>query len=164
MDLGTLAVRTFFSSTSRLSDTAESELKQIVDYRNEAAHGRVDQVVGPEILIEVSEFFQMLLMSISDFVQYDMIRRAKELGKAVVVGVISERFRSDIVVAKIANSSISLGDNMFVFGKGIVGEATIGSIQLDDVNEETITVVDEREVGLALGMRAKVGCELLRLQ
>jgi hypothetical protein len=106
------AVEEFFAAQSRLSETAASELKQIVDYRNEAAHGDVDDVLGAEVLIEFTQFFEALCRSIVDFIQYDTLRRAKELGRATIVGTISERFREDIVVAKVTNATLSLGDHL----------------------------------------------------
>lgn len=156
------AIEAFFAAQSRLSETAESELKQIVEYRNEAAHGDVDQVLGTEVLVEVTEFFEALLQSITDFVQYDTLRRAKKLGKAQVLGVISERFHDDIVIAKIANSSIRIGDTVYINGKGLTMIGKIRSIQLDDVDHDAADITDEREVGLGLGVRAKKGCELIR--
>jgi len=78
---------------SCLSETAESELRQIVDYRNAAAHGDVDEVLGAELLVEFTEFMEALCESIVDFIQYDTLRRAKELGKAKVIDHVSERFQ-----------------------------------------------------------------------
>jgi len=48
------AIKDFFRLSHVFSETAESELKQIVEYRNEAAHGEVDQVLGTDVLIEVT--------------------------------------------------------------------------------------------------------------
>lgn len=157
------AIEAFFATQSRLSDTAESELKEIVEYRNEAAHGDVDQVLGTDVLVEVTDFFEALLQSITDFVQYDTLRRAKELGKAQVIGIISERLSGNIVIAKIANSSIRIGDTVYINGKGLTMIGKIQSIHLDDVNHDAADITDEREVGLSLGVRAKKGCELIRL-
>jgi hypothetical protein len=158
------AIEAFFSSESRLSETPESELKQIVDYRNEAAHGEVDQVLGTEVLIEVTEFFEALLQSIADFVQYDTLRRAKEVGKAQVLGIISERFRDDVVVVKIANAKLAVGDPIYIFGKGLTMIGEVKSIQLNDVDYPDVNITKEREVGLRLGVRAKKGCELIRFE
>jgi len=157
------AIKEFFAAQSRLSETAASELKQIVDYRNEAAHGDVDDVLGAEVLIEFTHFFEALCRSIVDFVQYDTLRRAKELGRATVVGVIAERFSDGIVVAKMKDATVSIGDRLYVFGKGITKIAELTSIQLNDVDVPELTVEDETEVGLKIGVRAKIGCELIRL-
>lgn len=158
------AVQAFFADQARLSDTASSELKQIVDYRNEAAHGDVDDVLGPDVLIEFTYFFEAMCRSLLDVIQYDTIRRAKELNRAAVVGFISEQFRDDIVVAKVSNATLTVGDKLYVFKKGLTLIAEVKSIQLDDEDVETVTAVEEMEVGLRLGVRAKEGCELLRLQ
>ncbi|WP_159011370.1 MAE_28990/MAE_18760 family HEPN-like nuclease [Bradyrhizobium sp. S69] len=156
------AVEEFFAAQSRLSETAESELRQIVEYRNEAAHGDVDQVLGPDVLIEFTHFFEALCKSVTDFIQYDTLRRAKEVGKATVVGIISERFHDDIVVAKVTNSTLKIGELIYVFGKGLTMIAEIRSIQLDDVDVQEAVLVEETEVGLRLGVRTRVGCELIR--
>ncbi len=42
----------------------------------------------------------------------------------------------------------------------MIGE--IKNIQRDDVNHDATEIRGEREVGLALGIRAKNGCELIR--
>lgn len=157
------AVQEFFAQQSRLSQTATSELKQIVDYRNEAAHGDVDAVLGPEVLIEFTHFFEAMCRSLLDFIQYDTLRRAKDLSRATVVGVISEQFRGDVVIAKVANATLSVGDQLYVFKKGMTMIAEVKSIRLDDVSMDTVNIAEEAEVGLRLGVRARVGCELLRL-
>jgi hypothetical protein len=156
------AIEEFFTVQSRLSETAASELKQIIDYRNEAAHGDVDDVLGAEVLIEFTHFFEAICRSIVDFIQYDTLRRAKELGRATVIGIISERFHDDIVVAKVANATLSVGDGLYIFGKGMTMMGEVKSIQLNDVDLPTATIGDETEVGLRIGVRAKTGCELVR--
>lgn len=156
------AVTEFFKDQSRLSETAESELRQIVDYRNAAAHGDVDEVLGTEVLVEFTEFMEALCRSIVDFIQYDTLRRAKDLGKATVIGVIAQRYHDDIVVAKIANATLKIGEPLYIFGKGLTMVGEVKSIQLDDVDVQTATIVAETEVGLRIGVRAKKGCELIR--
>lgn len=160
---GHKSVKTFFATQSRLSDTADSELKQIVEYRNEAAHGDVDQVLGVDVLIEVTEFFEALLTSVTDFVQHDTITRAKALGRAQVVGTILERYHDDIVVAKVANASIRVGDRLYLFGRRLTNIAEIKSIQVDGISADEVHVEADQEIGLALGVRGSVGCELIRL-
>jgi hypothetical protein len=156
------AVKQFFAAGSRLSETAASELKQIVEYRNEAAHGDVDDVLGAEVLVEFTYFFEALCRSIVDFVQYDTLRRAKEVGRATVVGIISEQFREDVVVAKVTNATLSVGDSLYILGTGLSLMVQVKSIQLDDVSVTTATIAGETEVGLRIGVRAKKGCELIR--
>jgi translation elongation factor EF-G len=156
-------VEKFFAAQSRLSDTPKSQLRQIVEYRNEAAHQEVDEVLGTEVLLEVMEFFEALLRSVTDFVQYEILRRAKERGLAQVLGVISEQFHNDIVVAKVANATLKVGDEIYISGKGVTMIGMVNSIQLDGVDHLSADITSEREVGLALGVRAKLGCELIRL-
>ncbi len=81
---------------------------------------------------------------------------------ATIVGLISERFHDDIVVAKISNATIAVGDPLYVFGKELTMMAVVSSIRLDDVDVPNATITVETEVGLRIGVRAKVGCELIR--
>jgi hypothetical protein len=123
----------------------------------------VDQVLGTDVLIEITEFFDALLISINDFIQYDTLRRAKAIGRAVVVGTVSELIRGGVVVANIVDANIKVGDTLYVYGKGLTGCAQVSGIQLDDVEHESVGIKEGREVGLKLGIRPKTGCELLRL-
>jgi hypothetical protein len=156
------AIKEFFAEQSRLSETPASELKQIVEYRNEAAHGEVDDVLGADVLIEFTHFFEALCCSIVDFIQYNTLRQAKEVGRASVVGIISERYNGDVVVAKVTDATLSLNDGLYIYGKGLTMMANVKSIRIDDADVQTVAVTTETEVGLRLGVRAKVGCELLR--
>lgn len=157
------AIKAFFAEQSRLSETPASELKQIVEYRNEAAHGEVDDVLGADVLIEFTHFFEALCRSIVDFIQYDTLRRAKEIGRATVVGIISERFSEDVVVAKVTNATLSVNDGLYIFGRGLTMMAEVKSIRLNNADVQTAAITNETEVGLKIGVRAKVGCELIRL-
>lgn len=156
------SMKAFFAEQSRLSETPASELKQIVEYRNEAAHGEVDDVLGADVLVEFTHFFEALCRSIVDFIQYDTLRRAKETGHACVVGVISERFSEDIIVAKVTNATLAVDDALYIFGKGLTMMAEVKSIRLNDADMQTVAITTETEVGLRIGIRAKVGCELIR--
>jgi hypothetical protein len=157
------AIKAFFAEESRLSQTPASELKQIVEYRNEAAHGEVDDVLGADVLIEFTHFFEALCQSIVDFIQYDTLRRAKDIGRASVVGIISERFSEDVVVAKVTNATLSVDDGLYIFGKGLTMIAEVKSIRINNADVQTVAITNETEVGLKIGVRARVGCELIRL-
>ena len=156
------AMKSFFADQSRLSETAASELKQIVEYRNEAAHGEVDDVLGADVLIEISHFFEAMCQSIVDFVQHDTLRRAKEIGRVQVVGVISEKFSRGIVVAKVSNAEISVNDPLYVYGDGVAMLVSVQSVRLNGDDVSKAIVAEEVEVGLAIGVSSKVGCELIR--
>ena len=150
----------FFASEQRLSQTAESELQQIVDYRNEASHGDVDQVLGAEVLVEFTRFFEVLATSIADFVRMMIVKQNRKIGKLVVIGKVSEKFHDDIVVAKMRSTELVVGQEIYVLGPNKVLIGKVGSIQLDGADHQELIVTDEAEIGLAIGVTAKVGYEL----
>lgn len=150
----------FFQSEQRLSQTAESELQQIVEYRNEAAHGEVDQVLGAEVLVEFTTFFETLAVGIAGFVRMMIVKQNRAFGKLRVLGKITEKYHDDIIVAKITNASLAIGQEIYILGKEKILIGKIGSIQINDVNHQEFTVLDETEVGLTIGVNAKAGYEL----
>lgn len=64
--------------------------------------------------------------------------------------------------AALNNATIAVGEPLYVFGKGLTMVAEVKSIQLNNVNVPEATITAETEVGLRIGVRAKVGCELIR--
>src|SRR5690606_21446033 len=91
------ALRGFFSSAARVSDTPEAELREIVNYRNEAAHGEVDDVLGVALLTEFAEFILNLCIAIAEFIQKDMIIRLTKKSKALEAGIVTETFSKNII-------------------------------------------------------------------
>jgi hypothetical protein len=156
------AMISFFQASSGFSGTASSSLTEVIKYRNEAAHGKVDQLLGANQLIDVTKFFECLFQSIVDFVRYDTLTRARALGRATVLGTIIHRHRDDIVIAKMKNVDIKIREKIYVQGSGLILLGEINSIQINDADHEHIAIHNEREVGLKIGVRAKTGCQIIR--
>jgi hypothetical protein len=104
-----LAITNFFTSAARVSDTAEAELREVVGYRNEAAHGEVDNVLGVAILTEFAEFIFYLCAAIAEFVQKDMLTRLLAKQHFHDAGEVAETFRGNVMVGKIENATVSVG-------------------------------------------------------
>jgi MAE_28990/MAE_18760-like HEPN len=73
--------RAFFREQGRQSDTAEAELRQLVDARNEAAHVglEIDNVFGPEVLVEFADFVAVLCSVIHERVCHEIVHRSVNL-------------------------------------------------------------------------------------
>jgi hypothetical protein len=78
------AIRNFFKG-GRQSDKADAELDQLVQYRNEAAHGGIEvtDVLGSDILIEYADFIEVLCSALAECVQRNCIAKAEELARLI---------------------------------------------------------------------------------
>ena len=129
---------------------AESELREFIKYRNEAAHGPVDvdDVLGLSSILEMADFIEALCIAISELGTWNVLTLKSKRGEAKQVGEITERFSSGAVVAVMREVEISLGDRLYVHSEACCYSTAISSIRLQDEPKEALSVNAETEVGL----------------
>jgi hypothetical protein len=129
---------------------AESELREFVKYRNEAAHGpvAVDNVLGLSFILELADFIEAICIAISELGAWNVLILKTRRGEAKQVGIITERFSNGAVVAAMRESEIRLGDRLYVYGDACCYSTAISSIRLQDEPRDTLAVTAEVEVGL----------------
>lgn len=145
------------------STKPENELKQFVQYRNDAAHGAVDEVLGLAQIIEISEFTEALCTAICEMLTWQVVSRNEGRGSALRVGVVTAKFNSGAVVAKMVNVEIVRGDRLYVCGDSCCFPAVVQSIQIDGVPHESRAVTTEAEIGLMFDREVKKDRKLYRL-
>lgn len=145
-------------------NTPEADLRGFVNYRNEAAHGAVDQVLGVGPLTEFAGFIVALCQAIDEMVRWNWIRHYKVKGRARVIGTVSERFRNNIVVAKMQECSIRENMRVILFGQHFCYCAVVESIHVNDVAHIHLNVDRETEVGLRLNVPSQKQSEIVLLQ
>lgn len=138
----------FLTNVRGDQNTAEAELRSFVNYRNEAAHGNVDQVLGTGPLTETAEFVSSLCRALGEFVLWNQVTRKEASGKLRRAGKVSEHFRDNVVVAKLSDCKISVGCEVFLYGEKYCYRAKVESIQLNDVSHEEVQIEHETEVGI----------------
>ena len=142
-------------------NTAEGELKQLVDYRNEAAHGSKDQVLGTQELLDLSDFVEALCKSLADLVTYNIIILQAKQEVVREIGIITEWFKKPKAgVAKVKEVTLTVGESVFLV---LVNDqlsycysAKIESIQLNDISQNLVAITSEAEVGLKFDRDARV--------
>jgi len=146
------------------SDTtkAENELKQFVQYRNDAAHGVSDEVLAVSRIVEISEFVEALCSAICELFWSRFLSHKETNGTATVLGEVTEKFTNGAVVAKMQNAEVGVGDTLYACGETCCYPVVVTSIMLDDVTQERITVTTEREVGLMFDREVKRNRRLYR--
>lgn len=83
-------IKYFVEEVRGRQNTAEGELKQLVDYRNEAAHGSTDEILGTQELLDLGDFVEALCKSLADLVTYNIILLQSDRGLVREIGKITE--------------------------------------------------------------------------
>lgn len=156
------AVQRFVEEVRANENTAEGELKGLIDYRNEAAHGAViDNLLSSNALLELCEFVETLCQALAELVTYQVIERQKLIGQAVEIGQITEWFKKPrAAVAKVQETSLSVGGNLFLVGEAYCQLGRIESIRIDDADKQSVKTTSGMEVGLRFNVDARKGLHL----
>ena len=155
-------IKYFVEEVRGSQNTAEGELKQLVDYRNEAAHGSVDEILGTQELLELGDFVEALCKSLADLVTYNIILRQINRGLVREIGKITEWFKKPQAgVAKVKEVTLTVGERVFLV---LVNDELsycyspkIDSIQLNDLSHDCVEITSEAEVGLKFDRDARIG-------
>ena len=145
------------------SNACETELNELITYRNEAAHGVVDEIFLTEKLLNLVDFTKCLCQVLAELVAYEIFEKQISIGKAQEIGEVTEWYKkSKAVVAKINNSNLSIGTNVLLVKEtsSDCRLARIESIQVDDISQESIKITNEIEVGLKFDIDAKKGLKI----
>lgn len=143
-------------------NTAEGELKQLVDYRNKAAHGSTDEILGTQELLDLGDFVEALCNSLADLVTYNIILLQSHRGLVREIGKITEWFKKPQAgVAKVKEVTLTVEERVFLV---LVNDelsycyaAKIESIQLNDISHNQVEITSEAEVGLKFDRDARIG-------
>ncbi|WP_413163485.1 MAE_28990/MAE_18760 family HEPN-like nuclease [Capilliphycus salinus ALCB114379] len=140
-------------------NTPEGELKQLIDYRNEAAHGTIDEILGTDELLNLGDFVEALCKALAELVTYQVIQEKSKVGQIKEVGKITEWFKKPrAAVAKVKDISLTVGDNIFLVNEvsSCCKLAKIESIKINDVSTDEAQITSETEVGLKFDTDIKI--------
>ncbi len=142
--------------------TSESRLKELITFRNDAAHGDVDEVLGISEFLTFIEFVEMLCRALSELVRHSLIERAEAQGKYQIVGRVTEFFpRPQASIARMQPVRIHQGDSVVVRRATECFVASVTSIQADGNDVDVVDAVVEQELGICFAPVAPLGSELL---
>lgn len=142
----------FFASDDRLSGSAESQMAELVKYRNDAAHGSIDigDILHPNGLIEFFEFVSCVCEAIAERVQLSGLQSLKLSNHAQERGKIAESLRGGTVAIGEMTGQFEVGSTIYLCGENYCLERSITSIQLEGVPHERINLTVATEIGLML--------------
>lgn len=155
-------IKYFVEEVRGSQNTAEGELKQLVDYRNKAAHGSTDEILGTQELSDLAYFVEALCKSLADLVTYNIILLQSDRGLVREIGKITEWFKKPQAgVAKVKEVRLTVGGRVFLV---LVNDELsycyspkIDSIHLNDNSHNQVEITSEAEVGLKFDRDARIG-------
>ncbi|MEG4105590.1 MAE_28990/MAE_18760 family HEPN-like nuclease [Microcoleus sp. S13_C5] len=155
-------IKYFVEEVRGSQNTAEGELKQLVDYRNKAAHGSTDEILGTQELLDLGDFVEALCKSLADLVTYNIILRQIDRGLVREIGKITEWFKKPQAgVAKVQQVTLTVEERVFLV---LVNDelsycyaAKVESLQLNDISHNHVEITSEAEVGLKFDRDARIG-------
>ena len=152
-------IKNFIEKVRNDENTADRELQEFINYRNEAAHGDLDSFQGAEILLELCDFVAALCKAIAELIDYHILqnRKIQEIGR------ITRWFPQPRAAgAKVKETTLSVGDSLFLVSKekGYCQQVTIESIMIDEEEKREVKIGAEREIGLKFNAPAREGLSL----
>jgi MAE_28990/MAE_18760-like HEPN len=159
------------STESRTRDT-ETRLRDFVQDRNEAAHGKVTTdksgLLNSRLLLELCDFIEVVCLSLSELVRYKTLDKQTQYNLAQQIGKI-KRFRDKIQVAEVIfdeNTNILVGQEIYLIRDGDCSEcqiAVIENIRIDGTDRQNAIVKDNMKVELKLNIFTKEKAKIYRL-
>ena len=143
----------------------DKELHDFIEYRNEAAHKKVENLLSRDQIGAIARFIGALGIALADMVEEGILQRRMELGHYSVLLTISETHYNGHVVIGVPGQGVDLkvDDDIIIFAKNVCRRTVLQSIQLDGQSVNQVTGDGAIEAGLRLSKKAVKPGELRRL-
>ncbi len=150
-------IKHFVEEVRGSENTAEGELNELIDYRNDAAHGAfIDTILSSNALLELCDFVESLCQALAELVTCQIIKQQTSTGQAEEIGRITEWFKkSQAAVAKVEEMTLSVGTSVFLVGEAYCQLARIQIIRINDADQQTVQTTNGMEVGLKFDVEAR---------
>jgi MAE_28990/MAE_18760-like HEPN len=156
-------VQNFIDDNIGGENTAEGLLKQLIDYRNDAAHGDIiDVTLSSSQLLEFCEFILAICKSLSELVTYQVLLKEEKQGNNTrQIGTISEWFKKPQAgVVTISNVKLKVGDSLFLASDKDCRMAQVMSLQINDTDKIEVEALSDIEVGIAFNIDGRSNLKL----
>ncbi len=159
------SISQFFQQGGRLGGSAEHELRELIKYRNDAAHGSIDisELPGADYLREFCEFALAICEAIAEKFLLESTNRLIDAGKSTVCGKAKECFKDGQVAIVNVVGKLEVGDDVVLKGKNYCLLAKVISLQLDGVSQDSVELSGDTEVGIGLAGKCPKNATMIRL-
>jgi hypothetical protein len=139
-----------FKSANDLDESLESLILDLVTFRNEASHGTPDEILGSNALRTWISFIEVFCIALAGVITRRVVVSEISHRPDSVLGVVTETFGNNILVAICDRGSIKVGDNIYFLRDTDCVQATVESLQLNDIDQSEVTI---HQAGLEVGLR-----------
>lgn len=155
-------IREFFK-IDRASGTVSGYLNSLIDYRNSAAHGEVDELSASNLLYEVLEFCILLITALESRVSSLFFTEFYKKQWLTWHGRVIETFGKNIAILELQQGDLRVGESaIFTYHNRLVLRDII-SIQLDGVNVGYARGSSGLEIGVQLSDRVGSNSRVLSI-
>ena len=160
------SIRDFITFVHGNSNTAEAELQELLDYRNEASHNYlITSVLNTKAILEKADFLEAVCLALAELVTSRILEQQVQLAQASQVGTITEVFkRSGAVVARMNNVKLFVGQKLYISSPTTCHAVLVESIQINDVSVDNVAIDVNLEIGLKLGELPKINSQLFQMK
>jgi hypothetical protein len=146
------------------ANTVEKELLDFIRYRNDAAHGFTQEILGSEALLEICRFVLCMCWALTEYVRRTLLKCHLELGRAAEIGRVTEVYQQGrVIVAKMKVCKVCLDDRLYFVGNRRCPVATIRNLRDNDIDVSEIETADGQEVGFELDVPVKKKLRIVKL-
>ncbi len=142
----------------------QKELDDFIQFRNEAAHTSVENIVATEEIRVIADFITALCDCVSEIVGAVVLRRRMALGQYSSLGKVTEiHYGGRIAILNSEQTSIAVQDELIVVRKDECFVTQVESIRVSDQDLSVVHATKGQEIGLGLSRKVKIESALRRL-
>lgn len=144
------------------AESAESEMRAFVQYRNAAAHDAVDQTVGSEELIKIADFILAITNAMADLIMKSVIERLVVLGRIRQIGEVIRQFSNGVIGVTFAPGVIEDNELLWVHQGNACFATRIEKLEIDNTQYKSSFSFGARDIGLQVTRSVRVGAAVYR--
>lgn len=157
------SITALYPDQTALWEQIESELKNFIQQRNDAAHGTLSELAGPDPLLRYCDLITALIESLSAYLYRQIVVGREAAGKAILLGRVDEIFaaHSASIVPLQPGRSLTLGQRIHVVGQWSCVEAVVESMRIENETAFAVSAVGEvLEVGIVSSAAPRRGVSI----
>jgi hypothetical protein len=152
------AVTALYEEPTAALGLVETELKNFVELRNDAAHGSLSTLPGTDALQRHCQLVSALVQALSSYFYREVVLWRSRVGKARLIGEVTEVFERPraFIVPLTPGSFVSVHEAVHLVGRWSCVESSIESMQIDGNATDGVGASDQTlEVGLVASVLPK---------
>ena len=156
-------IKELYDDHTALFEQLESEMKNFIQLRNDAAHGTLSSLESKDNLFRLCDLNIAVIKSIGSYFRKFSLSHLTNSGRMNEIGVVSESFgRNGAFVALVKRGThLKLGREIYFLSNNNCFKQSINSMRINDISVPGITTkINDLEVGIKCANPVKVGTRI----